>query len=183
MSWCVATRDLARDRTLALLDPWGIRYIGSFLGKWENFPYISNRRASRERPPSPDVSHGQSEEAIEINREAIDIARPHPQPPAIESVLVFTNRSVRARRIHSVAWNRNGDVVGRLATYVPSFGVRYMLASDFGRSFLGSATCTSYGRVVASAFMLAPGLTNLPTETGSIDHAVRMRFDLLGYQP
>ncbi len=120
---------------------------------------------------------------VEIIRSEVDIARPHPVPPTIESVLVFTNRGIVPRRVHCVAWNKNGAVVGRVRTLVPLKGVRYLLASDFGASFLGSARCTSAGHVEGTAFLLAPGLTNLPTQTGRLDQLLWIRFDLLAYRP
>lgn len=122
-------------------------------------------------------------DSVEITRDAVDIARPHPEPPAVESVLVFSNRSLFERYVFCVAWNKNGHVVGRAHTRLPAMGVRYLLASDFGGPFLGSARCITRGRIVANGFLLAPGLTNLPVETASLDQAVRMRFDLLAYQP
>ncbi len=128
-------------------------------------------------------ARAQSEaDEMDVNREAIDIARPHPEPPAIESVLVFSNRGVHARRVSCIAYDKHGTYVGRVGTDLPAHGVRYILASDFGRPFLGSASCWSRGRMVGSAFLLAPGLTNLPTETASVDHVVRIRFDLLAYR-
>ena len=126
---------------------------------------------------------GQSEDAVEIIRDEVDIARPHPVPPTIESVLVFTNRGSVPRRVHCRAWNKGGGVVGRVRTLVPPKGVRYLLASDFGGSFLGSARCHTQGHVVGSSFLLAPGLTNLPTENGALDQMVWIRFDLLAYRP
>ncbi len=121
-------------------------------------------------------------DSVEVNREDIDIARPHPEPPAVESVMVFSNRSIFERPVYCIAWNKNGHVVGRAHTKVPPMGVRYLLASDFGQPFLGSARCSARGRIVGNAFLLAPGLTNLPVETGSLDLVVRMRFDLLAYR-
>jgi hypothetical protein len=56
---------------------------------------------------------------VEIIRSEVDITRPHPVPPTIESVLVFTNWGIVPRRVHCVAWNKNGAVVGRVRTLVP----------------------------------------------------------------
>ena len=120
---------------------------------------------------------------LEIDRKEVDIARPHPVPPTIESVLVFTNRGLAARRVHCAAWDKGGGLVGRTRTWVPAKGVRYILASDFGRSFLGSVRCQTAGRVVGSAFLLAPGLTNLPAETGVYDPLSWIRFDVVAYRP
>ena len=122
------------------------------------------------------------ENEIEVDRAEVDIARPHPEPHTIESVLVFTNRSYGSRRVRCIAWDQYGQVVGRVATAVPALGVRYILASDFGRGFLGQANCYSLGRVTGSGFLVSPHLTPLPTENGGIDHVSRMRFDVIAYR-
>lgn len=125
----------------------------------------------------------QMAEEVEISRDAVDIARPHPEPAAVESVLVFSNRGVRPQRVRCLARNQRGEVVGRIRTWVPALGLRYVLASDFGGAFLGRARCTTRGRIVGSGFLVAPGLSNLPAETHASRRYTAIDFHVLSYQP
>lgn len=75
------------------------------------------------------------------------------------TVLVFNNVTTDVATVRCVAFDANGRSLGRLFAQIPPRGLRYLRASDFssGADFIGSATCSSRGRVAASGVFLAPG--------------------------
>ncbi len=98
------------------------------------------------------------------------------------TALVFNNASPRDTLVVCVAYDANGDVLGRKAAKVPARGVRYLRASDLsdGADFVGSAICRARGYVVSSAVFLAPGaITKLDVVTRKGKRSTRARFPLI----
>jgi hypothetical protein len=94
-----------------------------------------------------------------------DELRPRPvdEPDVADTALIFTNLSGNAARVLCVAFDRNGEPVGRRWLSVPKLGLRFVLASDFsdGRDFVGHAQCSVPARMKGSAIFLGPDITNL----------------------
>lgn len=100
-----------------------------------------------------------------------------------DTALVLSNTTNQDTHVLCVSYDANGNAVGRKFARLPARGVRYLRASDFsnGADFIGSASCTSRGRVAASAVFLAPGaITNLDVIQGQRwDDTNRVRFPLI----
>ncbi len=119
----------------------------------------------------------------EISRDPVDLApdlRPIDEDVA-NTALVFTNWSGRDRAILCVAFNGNGEPIGRRAIKVPSNGTKYMLASDLAgnRDFVGNAQCTGDRRIHGTAVFLGAGFSDLPV--ANVEHRGdgRIRFPLI----
>lgn len=111
-------------------------------------------------------------EVVEVDHDADelrDVIRPRYEDEDIaDTVLVFTNTVRRAMKVNCRAWNRFGEVLGRLRTTVPEGGVGFLLASDFseGRDFIGRAHCLTSNRVLATGIFLGPEITELTVHWG-----------------
>jgi hypothetical protein len=109
---------------------------------------LSDLPLSSEGPP---IDHG--DDALD------DALHGEPDPQRVDTVLVFTNVGLAPAGVRCVAFDRAGEVVGHAHALVPARGARHLLASDFGgdRRFAGHVQCGTPGRLVGSAFLLAPG--------------------------
>ena len=117
---------------------------------------LSDLPLSSEGPP---IDHGDG--ALD------DVLHGRPDPERVDTVLVFTNLGPLPAPVRCVAFDRAGEVVGRGHALVPARGARHLLASDFGgdRHFAGHVQCGTPGRLVGSAFLLAPGgLSDAPAK-------------------
>jgi len=98
------------------------------------------------------------------------------------TALVFNNTGGEQTHVFCTAFGANGRALGSKVARIPGKGVRYLRASDLsnGVDFIGSALCSSRGRVVGSAVFLAPGaMTNLDViQAGPWDDA-SLRFPLI----
>ena len=98
------------------------------------------------------------------------------------TALVFNNTGNSEAVVYCRAFGPDGRALGRKVARIPKKGLRYLRASDLagGADFIGSATCTTRVRVVASAVFLAPGvLTNLDVvQLGPWDDST-IRFPLI----
>ena len=99
----------------------------------------------------PAIDHGDAD--------VDDALHGRPDPDRVDSVLVFTNLGPLPAAVRCVAFDRAGDVAGHGHALVPARGTRIVLASDLvpDRGFAGHVQCGAAGRVVGSAFLLAPG--------------------------
>ena len=117
---------------------------------------------------------------VEIVRDATELAaelRPRPiDHDVADTALIFTNFSSRDLPVYCVAFNKNGEPIGRRWVKLPALGLRYLLASDLsgGRDFVGHAQCSSQRHVRGSAIFLGPQLTDLPVQQGQ-----RTRFPVV----
>ncbi len=112
-----------------------------------------------------------------------DELEPRPEDPDVaDTALVFTNIYNRAARVRCVAFDKQGEAIGRTSTRIPPRGVRYVLASDMsdGEDFVGQVQCIPYGRIVGSAVFIGPGLTDVPVRTGKIGKS-RIYFPLVAH--
>lgn len=128
---------------------------------------------------------------IEIDRDGIDFHRVAPKPTdpplAYDTALVFTNLGDAGVRVICKAYDDNGDAVGRVATFVPALGLRYLLASDFsnGAALLGHIQCGTHPSVVGSAFLLGgrAGITEVPVSQAPVGRkkhrSTRIRFPVV----
>ena len=94
---------------------------------------------------------------------------------------MFTNPRGQETLVYCVALDADGRALGRARVRVPAQGLRFMLASDLasGVDFIGSAECRSRDRVIPSAFVLGPGLSDA---TARVNHAwdeTRIRFPVI----
>ncbi len=98
------------------------------------------------------------------------------------TALVFNNTGRIATTVVCVAFDGNGDILGRGRTRIPSHGVKYLRASDLadGVDFIGSAVCKARGRVTATAIFLAPGaITDVNIKQRRQNRSTHMRFPLI----
>jgi hypothetical protein len=88
-----------------------------------------------------------------------DALHARPDPDRVDTALVFTNLGLLPAPVRCVAFDRAGEVVGHGHALVPGRGARFVLASDLvaDPGFAGHVQCGAGGRVVGSAFLLAPG--------------------------
>jgi hypothetical protein len=99
----------------------------------------------------PAIDHGDAD--------VDDALHGRPDPDRVDTVLVFTNLGPLPAAVRCVAFDRAGELAGRGHALVPPRGARIVLASDLApeRRFAGHVQCGAAGRVVGSAFLLAPG--------------------------
>ena len=104
------------------------------------------------------------DEGFEIVRDATelsDVIRDR-DPDVINTALVLTNQGGPKSIAYCVAFNANGEKIGRAWVKIPANGLRIVLASDVtaGVDFVGSLRCVARGHLVGSAFIVGPGLTD-----------------------
>ena len=122
---------------------------------------------------------------IEITRDAEslrDYINTHPvDVDRVNTALIFTNVSQRKLRVGCVAYNQHGRAIDRGWVAVAPNGMRFILASEVagGRDFVGNVKCKSGGRVIGSAVLLAPGLTDLPVEQHQHEGNSHLRFPII----
>jgi hypothetical protein len=123
-------------------------------------------------------------DGVEITRDA-DALRDelHPRPmdhDVADTALVFTNFANSAQRALCVAYDKNGQPVGRAWTRVPPLGLRYILASDLsdGADFVGHAQCGASRHLKATSVFLGPGITDLPVHQPRVAYG-RIQFPLV----
>ena len=128
------------------------------------------------------------EDGPEIVRDAatlVDVIRPRPEDPDVtDTVLIFTNQALTRSRVKCVAFEQNGNPVGRAWLRVPGLGLRYALASDVanGLDFVGHVRCFVGEGIVGSALLLAAGeLSDLPVRNGDVSsrHGRRILFPVV----
>jgi hypothetical protein len=121
----------------------------------------------------------------EITRDAEslrDYVSTHPvDVDRVNTALIFTNVSQRKLRVGCVAYNQHGTPIDRGWIAVAPNGMRFVLASEVagGRDFVGNVKCKSGGRVIGSAVLLAPGLTDLPVEQHEHEGNTHLRFPVI----
>jgi len=133
------------------------------------------------------LSDPQAAPVIEIDRDALEFQRVAPKPTdpplSFDTALVFSNTGRAGTRVICKAFDDQGRAVGRAATFVPSLGLRFLLASDFtrGDANLGQVQCATQGRVLGSAFLLGgtAGIPGVPAHQGDHDGAIRIRFPVV----
>lgn len=121
---------------------------------------------------------------FEITRDAgslRDYINTHPDVDRVNTALIFTNVSHRKVRVGCVAYNQHGTPIDRGWVAVAPNGMRFALASEVagGRDFVGNVKCKSGGRVIGSAVLLAPGLTDLPVEQHQHEGNTHLRFPVI----
>ncbi len=127
----------------------------------------------------------QERAAPDVSRDGLELREVLERPvdtDVMDTALVFTNTGRTATRVLCKAFDDQGEPIGRAALSVPGLGLRFVLASDIadGADFLGSVQCATQGRVLGSAFLLAPGgVTDLPAKQADHDDAVRVRFPVV----
>ncbi len=121
---------------------------------------------------------------IEVDRttdQLRDVIRPVPDPDSTNTALVFNNPRRFDTWVYCVAYDGNGQPVGRARLRVPGNGVRFVFASDMadGRDFVGSAACASRSRVIPSAFIVGGGLTDARAVVNHGWDHTRIRFPVV----
>ena len=122
---------------------------------------------------------------FEITRDATslrDYVSMHPvDPDRVNTALIFTNVGVNKTRVGCIAYNQHGTPIDRGWVRVAPNGMRFVLASEIagGRDFVGNVKCKSAGRVIGSAVLLAPGLTDLPVEQHQHAGNTHLRFPVI----
>ena len=98
------------------------------------------------------------------------------QPLIADTLITFTNTRASRQKVLCVALDKNGATIGRTRTHVPGNGLRYVRASDFsnGGPFIGSVRCRTWGRVIATAVFVGPGVTDLPVHQGRHDETIQI---------
>jgi hypothetical protein len=98
------------------------------------------------------------------------------QPLVADTLITFTNSKPNTQNVFCTAFGKNGTAIGRTRTKIPGDGLRYVRASDFssGNPFVGSVKCRTWGRVVATAVFVGPGVTSLPVRQGGHDGSIRV---------
>jgi hypothetical protein len=125
-------------------------------------------------------------DVVEIDREIDalpdEIERTDDDPDLADTALVFTNMTRRGAGVKCVAYNKNGEPVGRTLTRIPPLGLRYVLASDMSNDtdFVGQVICSPHGKVVGSVVFIGPSLTDLPVRNGKLGRS-RIRFPLVAH--
>ena len=130
---------------------------------------------------TPDV---ESLEEVDVSRpidELPDDVEPD-DPDTVDTALVFTNQTNRHARVKCVAFDKNGEPVGRSRSAIPPRGVRYVLVSDMsaGADFIGQVQCAPYGKLIGSVVFLGPDITDLPVRNGRLGKS-RIRFPLVAH--
>ena len=98
------------------------------------------------------------------------------------TALVFNKTTNEVTHVFCAAHGANGEILGRKVARIPGKGVRYLRASDLssGADFIGSAACSTRGRVVGSAVFLAPGsMTSLEVIQAAAWDSNSIRFPLI----
>ena len=111
----------------------------------------------------------------EIVRDAadlVDVVRPDIEDKDVtDTVLIFTNKTSARRPVKCIAFDKNGQAVGRAWLRVPGLGLRFAFASDIAHNldFVGQVQCYVGADVVGSSLLLAGGqVTDLPVENGAM---------------
>jgi len=98
------------------------------------------------------------------------------------TALVFNNTGGDPTHVFCTAHDASGRVLGSKVARIPGKGVRYLRASDLssGVDFIGSALCSTRGRIIGTAVFLAPGaMTSLEViQLGPWDDTT-LRFPLI----
>ena len=103
---------------------------------------------------------------VEITRNALELNDMISVRPVdrdfINTALVLTDRGGRPSVTYCVAYNANGNAIGRGFTKTAGNGVSIVLASDLtnGRDFLGKIRCKSRDHVSGTAFIIGPDFTD-----------------------
>lgn len=97
-----------------------------------------------------------------------------------DTALVFTNLGANATRVKCVAYDGDGQAIGRAWVGVPRLGVRYLLASDLanGADFIGQVQCSARKNIRGTAVFLGGGITDLPSMHPTRNRG-RIRFPLV----
>ena len=110
-----------------------------------------------------------ADDGVEIMRNATDLNvllrdRPEIEPDLLDTALVLTNQINKTAVATCVAFDAQGDALGRGWVKIPGRGVRILLASDLvnGFDFVGSIRCSARGEVFGSAFILGAGFSDTP---------------------
>ncbi len=125
-------------------------------------------------------------EEVEVSRPVDelpnDVEPNEEDPDSTDTALVFSNLGGERAWVKCVAFNMNGQPVGRTRTAIPALGVRYMRASDISNSvdFVGQVHCAPRGKVVGSTVFVGPGITDLPVRNGHVGRS-RIRFPLVAH--
>lgn len=123
----------------------------------------------------------EADPGIEVSRDAVavnDVLTRRPvDPDFINTAIVLTDSGARPSVTYCVAYNHQGQPIGRAHTKTPGNGVRVILASDLthGLDFVGKVRCRSRDRVQGTAFIVGPGnnitdtaVKNLQDRAGSL---------------
>ncbi len=121
---------------------------------------------------------------VEVSRDAAELQallRPRPDADRFNTVLAFNNSLGLPAVVRCVAYGIDGRPLGRTRVKVPGNGLRFVLASDFahGRDFVGSARCSSAGRVVPAAFIVGQVLTDTPASSVLGWPGTKIRFPVV----
>ncbi len=121
---------------------------------------------------------------VEVSRNADElqaVLRPHPDLDIVNTVLVFNNALRATAVVRCVAYGANGRPLGRVKVKIPGNGLRFILASDLanGRDFIGSARCSSVGKIIPSAFIVGRGLTDAPVKSTQGWPGTKMHFPVV----
>jgi hypothetical protein len=127
---------------------------------------------------SQDASN-EADQGVEITRDATELAGMLREQEAdvVNTALVLTQQGGPATIARCVAFNANGEIVGRAWVKVPTNGVRVVLASDVtaGGDLVGSLRCHARGHLVGSAFVFGRGLTDAAVHNRLYDGESRIR--------
>ena len=101
---------------------------------------------------------------IEIDRDSTELSglltgAPLPKPsvaPLLDTAMVFTSVHGAEVWANCSARDAKGELRGRVRVRIPSFGVRFFLASDIveERGFVGSVLCSAPGYITGTEVML-----------------------------
>lgn len=105
---------------------------------------------------------------VEIDRPISELD-PRPVPPiapdtdAFDTAIVLTSYQEDRQLVRCIAFDANGNPVGRTLTKVPGNGVRLLFASDLANDadFIGKVTCASRGDVAATAYLVGAVFSDL----------------------
>jgi len=152
-----------------------------FLDRWKSI-----RERLRMHIPELSDELGAIDEVL-ISREVDtlpDDIEPKPEDPdSTDTALVFSNLARTDGAVHCVAYNKNGEAIGRSKTELPPLGLRYIRASDISNSedFVGQVHCRSRSHVIGSVVFIGAGLTDLPARNHRIGKSrwSRIQFPLV----
>ncbi len=121
---------------------------------------------------------------VEVSRDADELRaalRPHPDLDIVNTVLAFNNAFPARTAVRCAAYGINGHPLGRVKVKIPGNGLRFILASDLanGRDFVGSARCSSVGKIIPSAFIVGRGLTDAPVKSTQGWPGTKMHFPVV----
>ncbi len=124
----------------------------------------------------------------DIERDAASLKDRIEQPPdpdrdVADTAIVITNLRRMFGVATCVAFDYDGNLVGRARVRVPALGLRWLLASDIsdGADFIGSAHCYIQGHMLGSAIFLGPGITDLPVHQTNVAGAFRIAIPVVAH--